>query len=718
VHAISVGEIVSINEGLAIALLRRANFAIWGTFAALFFTGPAARAQATQSTQPPETWQLTEAPQTQQPAPSAPAPRASSSEESDLTKVNIEDLMNMEVTSVSKKEQKLSQVAAALFVITQEDIRSSGALNIPDLLRMVPGLDVAQINANTWAISSRGFNLQFANKLLVLIDGRAVYTPLFGGVNWDTQDVPLEDIERIEVIRGPGGTVWGANAVDGVINIITKKAADTQGGLVTGGGGTLAQEFGTLQYGGHMDDTSYRVFLKYLNDDHLTDLNGQNGEDDWHLLHAGFRADTTLSKKDSLTTQGDIYTGDEGSIIVHSVLSPVENINVERLAPLSGGDVMTRWDHIFSTRSDMTLQFYFDRYARDGPEANEVRNTFDINFQNHIVVGARQDFIWGAEYRHSADETVGTIDQAFVPANEAGELFNAFLQDQIALKPDRMALYFGSRIENSYFSGFDYEPSARFAWTPSNRRTFWAAVSRASRTPTQRDIGIDAVLAALPGPSEVALLGNPNIKSEHVIAYQLGYRAQPTERLSIDLTVFLNNYHDLESAQILPSFFDPNSVPPVTVFPETYGNRMYGMTEGFEASVKWKATSRWTLRPSYSFLEMHLHTEPGTQDSTSVEDAQGSNPGNQAQLRSHVELSSSFAWDTNAYFVGPLPAQFVPSYTRLDSQLTWQLRERLEVNLTGQNLLRDHHVEFNDQFQSVNSSEVKRSAYVKLSWRF
>lgn len=717
-HAISVGEIVSINEGLAIALLRRANFAIWGTFAALFFTGPAARAQATQSTQPPETSQLTEAPQTQQPAPSAPAPRASSSEESDLTKVNIEDLMNMEVTSVSKKEQKLSQVAAALFVITQEDIRSSGALNIPDLLRMVPGLDVAQINANTWAISSRGFNLQFANKLLVLIDGRAVYTPLFGGVNWDTQDVPLEDIERIEVIRGPGGTVWGANAVDGVINIITKKAADTQGGLVTGGGGTLAQEFGTLQYGGHMDDTNYRVFLKYLNDDHLTDLNGQNGEDDWHLLHAGFRADTTLSRKDSLTTQGDIYTGDEGSIIVHSVLSPVENINVERLAPLSGGDVMTRWDHIFSSRSDMTLQFYFDRYARDGPEANEVRNTFDINFQNHIVVGTRQDFIWGAEYRHSADETVGTIDQAFVPANESGELFNAFLQDQITLKPDRMALYFGSRIENSYFSGFDYEPSARFAWTPSDRRTFWAAVSRASRTPTQRDIGIDAVLAALPGPSEVALLGNPNIKSEHVIAYQLGYRAQPTERLSIDLTVFLNNYHDLESAQILPSFFDPNSVPPVTVFPETYGNRMYGMTEGFEASVKWKATSRWTLRPSYSFLEMHLHTEPGTQDSTSVEDAQGSNPGNQAQLRSHVELSSSFAWDTNAYFVGPLPAQFVPSYTRLDSQLTWQLRERLEVNLTGQNLLRDHHVEFNDQFQSVNSSEVKRSAYVKLSWRF
>lgn len=716
---------MSINEGLEIVLTRNTRFAAWGIFAALFLSGPPVWAQDAQSTPPPQASQLTQAPQTlqaaqvQQAPQTAPASHVPAPPEGDLTKVNIEDLMNIKVTSASKKEQKLSQVAAAIFVITQEDIRSSGALNIPDLLRMVPGLDVAQINANTWAISSRGFNLQFANKLLVLIDGRAVYTPLFGGVNWDTQDVPLEDIERIEVIRGPGGTVWGANAVDGVIDIITKRAAETQGGLVTGGGGTQAQEFGTLQYGGQIKgDTSYRIFAKYLNDDHLADLNGESGKDDWHFLHAGFRADTTLSKKDSLTTQGDIYTGDEGSIIVHSVLSPVENINVERLAPLSGGDVMTRWDHIFSSRSDMTLKFYFDRYARDGPEASEVRNTFDIDFQNHIVAGARQDFIWGAEYRHSADETVGTIDQAFVPANETGDLFNAFLQDQITLKPDRLAVYVGARIENSYFSGFDYEPSARFAWTPGNHRTFWASISRASRTPAQRDIGIDAVLAALPGPSEVALLGNPSIKSEHVIAYQLGYRAQPTERLSIDLTVFLNNYHDLESEQILPSFFDPNSVPPVTVFPEMYGNRMYGMTEGFEASVKWKATSRWTLSPGYSFLEMHLHTLAGTLDSTSVEDAEGSNPGNQAQLRSHVDLSSGLAWDTNAYFVGRLPAQFVASYTRLDSQLTWHLKEHLQLSLAGQNLLRDHHVEFNDQFQSVNSSEVKRSAYAKFTWRF
>src|ERR1700726_4543495 len=258
----------------------------------------------------------------------------------DVTSMSLEDLMNMQVTSVSKRSQKVADAAAAIFVITQEDIRRSGATSIPDLLRMVPGLDVAQIDANTWAISARGFNLQFENKLLVLIDGRAVYTPNFGGVYWDTQDVPLEDIDRIEVIRGPGGTVWGENAVNGVINVITKKAADTQGGLLTGGGGTLEQGFGTMQYGGKIKgETSYRIFTKYENEDHLPDLNGQNAQDGWHLLHGGFRSDTSWSKNDSLTIQGDLYEGSEGATIVHSIISPPENVEVQRLANLSGGNV-------------------------------------------------------------------------------------------------------------------------------------------------------------------------------------------------------------------------------------------------------------------------------------------------------------------------------------------------------------------------------------------
>jgi iron complex outermembrane recepter protein len=635
----------------------------------------------------------------------------------DLSDRSLEDLMNIEVTSVSKKEQKLSQVAAAVFVISAEDIRRSSATNIPDLLRMVPGLDVAQISANTWAISARGFNLQFANKLLVLIDGRAVYTPLFGGVDWDTQDVPLEDIERIEVIRGPGGAVWGANAVNGVINIITKRAADTHGGLLVAGGGNIDQGFGTAQYGGNAGrESDYRVFAKYLNDDHFPDLNGQNGLDGWHLLHGGFRVDSNLSTKDSLTTEGDLYTGNEGAVIVHSVFNPPGNVNVERLSELSGGNILSRWHHTFSDRSDTTFQLYFDRYTRTGPNTREVRNTFDLDFQHHFAWGSRQDVIWGLGYRHTGDQTVGTIDGTFIPADKAGDLLSTFIQDQITLKPDRVFLTVGTKLENSYFTGFDLEPTVRIAWTPSARRTFWAAVSRASRTPTRRDEGLSAVVAALPGPAEVVLLGSTNTKSEHVIAYELGYRAQLFDRLSIDSTIFFNTYSDLQSIELLPDVVQSN--PPLLIHRETFGNGLHGTTGGIEMAANWKVTSRWTLSPGYSFLEMHLHTDPGSQDTTSVTSIQGANPVHQAQLRSHVELLRGLSWDAAAYFVDRLPAPLIPSYTRVDTQLSWRIAESTNLSLVGQNLLSDHHPEFNDPLQSVNSSQIKRSAYAKITWRF
>jgi iron complex outermembrane receptor protein len=645
---------------------------------------------------------------------------ASSPSQGDLTQVSIENLMNMEVTSVSKKEQKLSQVAAAIFVITPEDIRNSGATNIPELLRMVPGLDVAQINSNTWAISARGFNFQFASKLLVLIDGRAVYTPLFGGVNWDTQEVPLEDIERIEVIRGPGGAVWGANAVNGVINVITKKAEETPGVLVTGGGGTRAQGFGTLQYGGKIaGSTNYRIFTNYQNNSHFPDLNGQDAVDGWHLLHAGFRADTKLSQKDSLATEGDVYTGTEGAIIMHSVLSPApEVVNVERLTSLSSGNILGRWNHNFSSRSDTTLQFYFDEYRRGGPDSIEFRDSFDFDFQNHLILGAHQDLIWGLGYRHTEDDTEGTIDKAFVPADSSKHLFNLFVQDQIMLKPDRVSLYVGTKLENSYFTGLDLQPSVHIAWTPNSHRTLWAGISRASRTPARRDVELDAALAALPGPAEVVLLGNPNMKSEHVIAYELGYQGQPIEQLSLGVTAFVNTYHDLESTEPRPAFIEAGSVPPLLVIPKLLDNKLHGMTDGVEVYLKWKPASHWTLSPGYSLLQIHLHTDPTSLDTTSVVDTEGSSPRHQAQLRSHMELWRGLAWDANAYFVGRLPAQMVASYTRLDTQLTWRFMESGSLSVVGQNLLRDHHVEFNDAFQSVNSSQVKRSAYVKLTWHF
>ncbi len=633
--------------------------------------------------------------------------------------------MNIEVTSVSKKEQKMSQVAAAIFVITGEDIRRSGATNIPDLLRMVPGMDVGQINSNTWAVSARGFNHELADKLLVLIDGRAVYTPMFGGVNWDTVDVPLEDIERIEVIRGPGGTIWGANAVNGVINIITKKASDTPGGLITGGGGTQERGFGTAQYGGKLGDGfDYRVFAKDLNRGSTPDLiDFDSSHDNWYLLHGGFRIDGKLSPADSLTVQGDIYNGNEGAQLVHTTLDPPGNENVLRRAELHGGNVLGRWDHTFANGSDATLQMYFDRTARYGPESNEILNTVDFDFQHHLASIGRHDLIWGLGYRHVNDATQGTIDLAFLPAAKTLHTINSFVQDEITLKPDRLFLTLGTKLEHDSFSGLDISPTVRLAWTPSLRHTLWAAVSRAGRTPSRIDTASYIGIAAFPAadgttPEEVIIYGNPKQKTEHVLANEVGYRAQPNRAFSVDIATFFNVYDNLRSQETGTVFFQPDPAPARWVMPITWGNGLYGTTYGAEVSAEWKVTDRWSLSPGYAFLEMHLHTDATSTDAGSAADTQGSNPQHQAQLRSHVDLRRSLFWDSTLYYVGALPAQQLPSYVRLDTQLRWHVGERTEFSIVGQNLLQNVHAESNDLYTIVNASQVKRGVYAKLTWRF
>jgi iron complex outermembrane receptor protein len=638
----------------------------------------------------------------------------------------MEDLMSIEVTSVSKKEEKLSGAAAAIFVITQEDIRRSGATNIPDLLRIVPGLDVSQINANTWAVSSRGFNDQFVNKMLVLVDGRAVYTPLLGGVNWDTQDVPLEDIERIEVIRGPGGSLWGANAVNGVINVTTKNAEGTQGGLISASGGTQGQALATVQYGGALGAaTHYRIYAKYLNHNSLPDLVGGSGDDSWHLLHSGFRADKVISTKDSLTLQGDLYTGEEGASVVHifSIDPPNIRNSVTRVG-LSGGNVLGRWTHDFSSRRDSSLQFYFDNYTRTGPAARENGKTFDIEFNNHVVVGEHQDFVWGAGFRRTWDQTQGSFDATFVPADKTLQLFNTFAQDTIELKPDRLHLTVGAKLEHYDFDGFGFQPSARLAWTPSNRQTLWAAVSRANRSPARRDEGLEAGLDVFPDPAgsstpvELILFGNPQIKPEHILAYEAGFRSEFNQRFSLDVTAFYNRYTNLVSLEPGPRFFEPSPAPARYVVPVVFGNEMHGSTAGGEISANLIIADHWTLSPSYALLKMHLRTDPASRDTNSVPDDEGSSPQHQAQLRSHVELSHGLAWDAAASFVSGLAFQRVASYTRLDTQLTWRAAERLEFNLVAQNLLQDHHLESFDAIAIVNSSLVKRSVCAKVVWRF
>lgn len=657
-------------------------------------------------------------------------PTASASEQrsatSDLTEMSLEDLMNVRVTSVSKKEQKMSQAAAAIFVITPEDIKRSGATNLPDLLRIVPGLDVSQINANTWAVSARGFNAQFTNKLLVLIDGRAVYTPLLGGVNWDTQDVPLEDIERIEVIRGPGATVWGANAVNGVINIVTKEAAETKGGLLSAGGGSDGQAYGTAQFGDAIrTDTDFRIFAKYLNQGSLPALGGGSGADAWHMLHGGFRSDTRLSSKDNLTVEGDLYTGKEGAQIIHIFsINPPEIGNLATVSQLSGGDVLGRWEHTFSGRSETSFQFYFDNEERTGPESPDQLNIVDFDFQHHVGWGARQDIVWGGGYRHYWDQAPGTIDQSFTPPGTSLNLVNFFGQDTVALRADRLFLTFGSKLENSYFSNYEAEPSVRLAWTASSWATLWSALSRADRTPARRDEQLVAPLAVFPDPNgsstpvEVVLFGNPQFESEHEIAYEGGFRTQPNERLFMDVSAFFNQYDHLSSLEPGTEFLQSTPAPARFVMPIVFGNLLHGTTEGGEIAANLKLTARWTVSPGYAFLEMHLHTQPPSQDTTSVAEYQGSSPQHQAQLRSHVELFRGLSWDANAYFVSALPVQGVASYTRLDTQLRWKLAKRGELAIVGQNLLRDRVLESNDQLTLVNASLAKRNVYAKMIWWF
>jgi iron complex outermembrane receptor protein len=636
----------------------------------------------------------------------------------------MEDLMNVMVTSVSKKEQKISQAAAAIFVITQEDIRRSGATNIPDLLRMVPGLNVSQINANSWAVSSRGFNTQFVNKMLVLIDGRAVYTPLLGGVNWDTQDVPLEDIERIEVIRGPGGTLWGANAVNGVINVMTKRAADTQGGLISAASGTEHEALGTVQYGGNVEGgASYRIFAKYLNHSSLASLDGQNGDDDWHLLHGGFRGDETISSKDSFTLQGDLYTGNEGASIIHiASINPPVIENIATRVGLSGGNVLGRWGHDFSSRSDTSLQIYFDNYTRTGPSAHENGKTVDFELNHHIVAGEHMDFVWGAGFRRTWDQTQGTIDQAFIPADKTLQLFNIFAHDTIALKPNRLYLTVGAKLEHFNFDGFGVQPTSRLVWTPSDRQTYWASVSRANRSPAQRDENLEAGLAVFPDPGgsstpvEVAVIGNPLIKPEHVLAYEAGFRGVPNGRLSIDVAAFYNRYTNLVSLEPGSQVLVTSPAPAHYLDPIVFQNKLYGSTAGGEIAANLKVTDRWTLSPGYALLRTYLHLEPSSQDMISL--GEYVDPQHQGQLRSRMELSHGLAWEAAAYFVSRPPFQQVASYTRVDTQLTWRVAERVELNLVGQNLLHDHHVESVDALTLVNSSLVKRSAYAKMTWRF
>jgi iron complex outermembrane receptor protein len=651
-------------------------------------------------------------------------PTARPQESIDLTQKSLEDLMNIKVTSVSKKEQKTFQVAGAVFVISRDDIRRSGALNIPELLRMVPGLDVAQINAGKWAISARGFNGQYSNKLLVLIDGRTVYTPIFAGVFWDSQNVALDSIERIEVIRGPGAAIWGSNAVNGVINIITQSANGTQGTYIDAGVGSIGTGSESVRYGGKFHDAgSFRVYAEGFHYNSLPNIAGLDGQDDWRLVHGGFRLDSSLSARDSLTTEGDTYRGNAGEMAITPVsLWPPVTASVALHDVYSGWNVLSRWNRTISPHSTTSLQVYFDRTNRGDSTYSLGLNTFDMDFQHHVALGPQQDVVWGLGYRVSLDDTSPTLRIVFTPNDRTMQLFSSFVQDEITVRPDRLHLSVGARVEHNDFTGFDFQPTVRMAWTQNNKNMVWSAISEADRTPSRSDTDIRVNYAAMPGPDNVptiiSLFGDPNFKNEKLTAFEAGYRNSWTSKFSIDSTVFYNRYHDLVSVEPGSISLESNPAPTHLLDPSYFSNGLQGETHGSELFANWRAASFWTLSPGYAFMSMHLHPFQGSRDVTDAAGTEGGTPDHQAQLRSSVSLPRNFQWNSSAYFVNRLPAVSIPSYTRFDTSVTWSGGEHMSMSIVGQNLLKNLHPEYAGPSSTAETGLMRRDGYAKITWSF
>lgn len=642
----------------------------------------------------------------------------------DLANASLEDLLDIEVISVSKKEEKLFQTAAAVYVITQEEIRRSGLTTVPELLRLAPGLQVARIEGSKWAITARGFNGRLANKLLVLIDGRSVYSPETSGVYWEVQDLLLEDIERIEVIRGPGGTLWGANAVNGVINIITKPTSETREGVVTTGSGSEERGFASFRYGANLGKkSSYRVFGKYFNRRELVDALGVGANDGQQFGRVGARAEWQPTDRDDLTVDGDIYrTNLHENPTAVSPSAPFASIANTR-GQYTGGHIMGRWERTLSKGSDMALQVYYDRFSRRLFELVDDINTFDLDFQHHTALGRRQDIVWGFGYRlvsHQAEEN-SSMPFQFNPSGKTVQLFSGFAQDEINLIKERLRLILGVKLEHNYLSGFEAQPSIRLSWTPSGNQAAWAAVSRAVRTPSRSQQDIRVNFAAIPGPGGLpiitAVFGSESPESEVLNAYELGYRAQPHRKLSLDVATFYNVYDRLNSYEPGVPFFEIEPPPPHLVVPIFFGNLMKGETYGLEAAVNLDITNRWKLRGSYSFLRVQLHHDLTSVDTVS-EAAEGYNPRHQFQIHSYLNLWRNFDSDTALYRVSRLPSQQIPGYTRIDSRIGWHARENLEVSAGVQNLLDNRHAEFVGIDISVVPSQVRRSVYGKMTFRF
>ncbi len=667
-----------------------------------------------------------------------------------IASLSLEELVDLDITSFSKKPQKVSEAAGAIFVITQEDIRRSGATTVPEVLRLAPGVQVARVTSNAWAISSRGLNSFFTNKLLVLIDGRSVYTPIFAGVYWDAQDTVLEDIERIEVIRGPGASLWGANAVNGIINIITKNSTDTQGGLISGVSGSEEHGIVSARYGdslGEDDSTTYRVFGKYANHDsqEVDDpfySSTTNASDRWQTALGGIRLDSQLNETDNLSVIVDASYGQSGfPVLAPTPVTPF-SIAQDPTRNYNNQSVNLSWERSLGEESEVIISGYWDRIDRDDSILAHLQNTLDFDAQHRFPVNDAYEIIWGLNYRTNIVRTDGpgigsfvpegfdpepftavVQDTSFRPPDRETQLYSAFIQNEFSLS-EEVTLTLGTKLEHNNLTGFEYQPTARVIWQPDEDHSVWAAFSKAVRTPALNEEDQFGTVAGIPDlmgtpgvNGLVTLTGSRATSAEELLAYEAGYRAKLDETFSFDLAVFFNKYHDLggdeagmPEAPVLVAGF------PVVVLPTTIASNRRGESIGGELVLNYRPNDKLRFTGTYSYINVNIKAKNGANPLLPV--LEDLSPEHQFQIRSMVNLPFDTEFDSALRYADRLSDGDIDSYFELDLRLAWHLTDDLELSVVGRNLLANSHEEFFADTLSVPQHEIQREVYGRLAWNF
>ncbi len=633
----------------------------------------------------------------------------------DLLDLTIEELGNIQVISASGRPETVSDAAASVYVITREDIRRSGATSIPEALRLAPGVEVARNGAHEWTITLRGFNDNLSDKLLVMIDGRSVYTPLYGGVFWDAQDVLMEDIQRIEVIAGPGGTVWGANAVNGVINIITRSARDTQGGFAEIGAGDEDDLVAGVRYGRRFGDLAARGYVKRTERNAARTLDHASAGDDWHRNQGGFRLDWALGGTDSLTVQADAYDAEESARVRSDFTLGTLPGTVPGSIDVSGRNLLARWVRQFDAGAQLRVQGYYDHTERDIPGSfDEDRDTVDLEVTHDLRDIGRHDLIWGADFRVTSDDLNGTLFASFVPDSRTDRLYSVFLEDRIDLHEGKLFLTLGSKLEHNDYTGYENQPNVRLAWLPTPRQTVWAAVSRAVRIPTRvnRNVELHAPIGLVGNgiPLFAEVDGDPDFESEQLTAYELGYRTHVGD-VSVDAVAYYHDYGRLLTNEVVSGPVVVTGPPAYLLVSIVEANGMRGETYGGTLDVKWQPRPFWRLEAEVSHIDFDLSLRPGSGDRGATLVA-GNSPDYQGAIRSYLQLPRGIGLYFGVRYVDELKNQDVPSYVAVDANIIWQITPRLEASLTARNLTDPRHPEFGD------GEQIERNFLVKLDWDF